>query len=257
MNGPAAGAPALRRATFADIGAALAQGWSDFRAFPLFGVFFGGIFAFGGLFIFVVLKLYGAPWMVIPLAIGFPLLGPFVAVGIYEVSRRRMAGQPVTWSAVLLRVFDQRERQLGWMAFVVLFIFWIWVYQVRLLLALFLGFRMPHSLDGFVTVIASTPEGLGFIVVGTLVGAALSAVLFSTTVFALPMLMEREIDFVTAMVTSVAAVMKAPLPMLLFGSVIGAATLSALLPLFLGLVVVLPVMGHATWRLYAMLSRPG
>lgn len=250
-------APVLRPAQFSDIGMALREGWSDFIAFPLFGLFFGGIFALGGVFIFFILNIYGAPWMVIPLAIGFPLLGPFVAVGLYEVSRRRMAGLPMSWSGVLLQVFEQRERQLGWMAFVVLFIFWIWVYQIRLLLALFLGFKMPHSLAGFATTISSTPEGLGFIVVGTLVGAVLAAVLFSTTVFALPMLMEREIDFVTAMITSVAAVLKAPLPMLLFGAVIGAATLLALLPVFLGLVIVLPVMGHATWRLYTRLSQPG
>lgn len=250
-------APVMRPAEFADIGAALRDGWSDFKAYPLFGLFFGGIFALGGILIYFILNSYGAPWMVIPLAIGFPLLGPFVAVGLYEVSRRRMAGQPMSWSGVLLQVFEQRERQLGWMAFVVLFIFWIWVYQVRLLLALFLGFKMPHSVEGFITTIISTPEGFGFIVVGTVVGAALAAVLFSTTVFALPMLMEREIDFVTAMITSVAAVLKAPLPMLLFGAVIGAATLLALLPMFLGLVVVLPVMGHATWRLYTRLITPG
>ena len=249
-------APLMRAAEFADIIAALRDGWSDFTAYPLFGFFFGGIFTLGGVFIYFVLSRYGAPWMVIPLAIGFPLLGPFVAVGLYEVSRRRMAGLPMNWSGVLLQVFEQRERQLGWMAFVVLFIFWIWVYQIWLLLALFLGFRMPHSVDGFITIITSTPEGMGFIVAGTVVGAGLAAVLFATTVFALPMLMEREIDFVTAMITSISAVLKAPLPMLAFGMLIGAATLLALLPMFLGLVVVLPVMGHATWRLYTRLSRP-
>ncbi|WP_322988469.1 DUF2189 domain-containing protein [Hoeflea sp.] len=251
-----AGAPPMRTIGFADVKASLADGWADFRAHPGFGLFFGGIYMVGGWLILAFLNRVGAPWMIIPLAIGFPLLGPFVAVGLYEVSRRRRAGEPVTRKGVLAQVFYQRERQLGWMAFVVMFIFWVWVYQVRLLFALFLGFKSFSSWDAFVQIVLSTPEGWGFLIVGTIVGAFLACVLFSTTVIALPMLAEREVDFVTAMITSVAVVVKNPLPMLAFGFIVGLATLVAMLPAFVGLLVILPVLGHATWHLYRRASAP-
>ncbi|WP_394691624.1 DUF2189 domain-containing protein [Hoeflea sp.] len=251
------GAPPIRAISFDDVKASLGAGWSDFRARPGFGLFFGGIYMLGGLVILAFLTRIGSPWMIIPLAIGFPLLGPFVAVGLYEVSRRRAAGEPVTRKGVLAEVFHQRERQLGWMAFVVMFIFWIWVYQVRLLLALFLGFKSFSSWDAFVQVVLSTPEGWGFLAVGTVVGAFLATVLFSTTVIALPMLAEREVDFITAMITSVSTVVKNPVPMLGFGFIVGLITLLALLPMFAGLLIALPLLGHATWHLYKRATAPG
>ena len=254
-SGPV-GAPEMRSVSLSDVKASLSDGWSDFKAHPGYGLFFGGIYMLGGLLILGFLTSIGSPWMIIPLAIGFPLLGPFVAVGLYEVSRRRRMGEPVTPKGVLAQVFYQRERQLGWMAFVVMFIFWIWVYQVRLLFALFLGFKSFSSWDRFVEIVLSTPEGWGFLMVGTVVGAFLATVLFSTTVIALPMLAEREVDFVTAMITSIAAVVKNPLPMLGFGFVVGLATLVALLPAFAGLLLVLPVLGHATWHLYRRATSP-
>jgi uncharacterized membrane protein len=115
--------PAVREVTFADLRAALAAGWSDFVSAPAFGLFFGGIYTLGGLLILLFLTVLKAPWMIIPLAVGFPLIGPFVAVGLYEVSRRRLAGEPLKWKPVLAVVVQQRNRQLGWTAFIVLFIF--------------------------------------------------------------------------------------------------------------------------------------
>ncbi|OCW58138.1 DUF2189 domain-containing protein [Hoeflea olei] len=250
------GVPALRTVSIEDVTASLKDGWRDFLAHPGFGLFFGGIYVLGGFAILAFLNRIGAPWMIIPLAIGFPLLGPFVAVGLYEISRRRAHGEPVTRRGVLAQVFHQRERQLGWMAFVVMFIFWVWIYQVRLLFALFLGFKSFSSWDRFVDIVLTTPEGWGFLAVGTLVGGFLALVLFSTTVISLPMLAEREVDFVTAIITSIAVVMKSPVPMLGFGFIVGVATLLALLPAFVGLLVVLPVLGHATWHLYRRAASP-
>lgn len=241
---------AIRKLAMTDITAALASGWADFRRYPQYGLFFGAIYAAGGIFIIAALAWFHLPWMIIPVAIGFPLIGPFVAVGLYEVSRRHEAGLPVTWSAILGEVFRQRERQMSWMAFAVLFIFWIWIYQVRLLLALFLGFKIPASLAALATVVTTTPEGLLFLVVGTLVGAVISAVLFGVTVIAMPLLLDRDIDFVTAMITSVRAVTENAGPMLLYGITVGALTIVALIPAFLGLMAVLPLLGHATWHLY-------
>lgn len=240
---------------YQDIGAALAAGWRDFLQYPLFGLFFGGIYAIGGIFIVAGLGYYHLPWLIIPFAIGFPLIGPFVAVGLYEISRRHEAGEPVTWSGVLTEVFRQRERQLSWMAFVVLFIFWIWIYQVRLLLALFLGFKIPASLAAFVTVVTTTPEGISFLVVGTIVGAVLATVLFAVTVIAMPLLLDRDLDFVTAILVSLRTVYQNAGPMLGFGFVVAALAFLSMVPLFCGLAVALPVLGHATWRLYRLAIR--
>jgi len=155
-------APKLRMVQINDIGEALRRGVADFLAAPLFGLFFGGVFAAGGLAIFWFLSMADMGWMIIPIGIGFPLVGPFVAAGLYEVSCRRAAGLKLSWKAVLLTVFRQRERQMGWMAFVVLFILWVWLYQVRLLLALFMGFSAPSSLLKFLEVVLTTPSGSDF-----------------------------------------------------------------------------------------------
>ena len=240
----------INRLELRDVTAALIQGMADFRRYPLFGLFFGGIYALGGLFIVVILSLYHQPWMIIPVAIGFPLIGPFVAVGLYEISRRHERGEPITWRGVLTEVFRQRERQLSWMAFAVLFVFWMWIYQVRLLLALFLGFKIPASLAAFATVVTTTPEGMLFLLVGTIVGGVLATVLFSLTVISMPLLLDHDIDFVTAMLLSVRTVVENPGAMLAFGLIVGTGAFLSLLPLFAGLFIALPVFGHATWHLY-------
>lgn len=240
----------IAKLTTADIGAALSAGWSDFTRKPAQGLFFGGIYALGGILIAISLAGLHLPWLIIPLAIGFPLLGPFAAVGLYEVSRRLEAGERVTWRGVLAQVFRQRERQMSWMAFAVLFIFWVWVYQVRLLMALILGFRIPATLDAFATLVMTTPQGLAFLTIGTLVGAAIAALLFSVTVISMPLLLDHDLDFVTAMLTSLRAVLANKGPMALFGVIVALATFASMLPAFLGLMVSLPVLGHATWHLY-------
>jgi uncharacterized membrane protein len=248
--------PVVRRIAVHDVVEAFVAGLRDFQAAPLFGLFFGGIYALGGLAILFSLTTLGMPYLAYPLAAGFALIGPFVAVGLYEVSRRREAGLPLVWSGVVGVVFAQGGRELGWMAFVTLFVMMMWLYQVRLLLALFLGFQSFASLQGFLTVLATTPEGLMFLAIGNLVGAVLAAALFSLTVVSFPLLLDREVDFITAMITSVRAVTASPVPMLGFAAVIAALSVVAMLPAFLGLVVILPVLGHATWHLYRRVVEP-
>ncbi|MCA3561229.1 MAG: DUF2189 domain-containing protein [Aestuariivirga sp.] len=234
----------------ADVKAALIAGWRDFLRAPLIGLFFGGIYAAGGIAIFLLLKVYHEPWWIIPIAVGFPLIGPFVAVGLYETSRRIAAGEPLNFGQILMVILAQRKRQVAWMAFAVLFIFWMWLYEVRMLLAVFLGFKSFSSIEAFFNIVTTTPEGIGFLLVGTGVGAFISFVLFCTTVVGIPLLLDREIDLVTGIIYSFKAVLQNPAPMIGFGILVVALTFAAFVPVFLGLLVVLPVLGHATWHLY-------
>lgn len=240
----------INKVTMGDLRAALAAGLADFRRAPAMGLFFGAIYAFGGLFAVYALARLNAAYWVIPAAIGFPLLGPFVAVGLYEISRRLEAGTQLGWKGVLLVMTESRKREVSWMAFVVLFVFWLWMYQVRIWLAIFLGFQSFASVGDFATAVVTTTNGLGFLAVGSAVGAAFACVLFSLTVVSIPLLLDRDPDIVTAMIASVQTVLKSPLVMLAWGACVGVLLVAAMLPAFLGLVVVLPVLGHATWHLY-------
>jgi uncharacterized membrane protein len=248
--------PEVRPVTGADIRAALAKGLDDFRAAPKYGVFFGAIYAAGAWVMIAAVTLLHMPWLGYPLAAGFALLGPFVAVGTYEVSRRLERGEPLSWGGVLGVVLAQRKREFSWLAFVTLFIFLIWMYQVRLLLALFLGFKSFASFGGFLAVVFTTPEGLMFLAVGHVVGAALSMAVFTLTVVSFPLLLDRDVDFITAMITSVKAVTTSPVTMLGWGVTVVVALVIAAVPMFAGLLIALPVLGHTTWHLYRRLVAP-
>lgn len=248
--------PTVRAVTGADIRAALSAGLDDFRAAPKYGLFFGAIYAVGGWVMIAAVTLLHMPWLGYPMAAGFALIGPFVAVGTYEVSRRLEAGEPLSWGGVLGVVLAQRKREFSWLAFVTLFIFLIWMYQVRLLLALFLGFKSFASFGGFLTVVFTSPEGLMFLGVGHVIGAALSMAVFSLTVVSFPLLLDRDVDFITAMITSVKAVTTSPAAMIGWGLTVVVTLVVAAVPMFLGLLIALPVLGHTTWHLYRRLVVP-
>jgi uncharacterized membrane protein len=242
--------PAVNALSFDDLNVCLREGISDFLKAPLFGLFFGAVFAIGGLFIVQSMFVWQKVWMIYPVIIGFPLIGPFAAVGLYEVSRRLENDLPLEWGAILHIIWQQIGRELKWMGFVMLFIFWVWMYQVRLLLALILGHMSFPSWDKFFQIITTTTEGWIFILVGHLVGALLSLFLFSVTVVSIPLLLERDEDFITAMITSVKTVFASPFVMLSWGIFVTVAVLASFIPAFLGLLVVLPVLGHTTWHIY-------
>jgi uncharacterized membrane protein len=247
--------PVVRAVTQADIAEAISAGLRDFQAKPLFGIVFGGLYALGGMAIVLSVTALHMSYLAYPLAAGFALLGPFVAVGLYEVSRCIEAGEPVSFGGIWRKVRTRAE--VGWMAFVTLFIFIVWMYQVRLLMALFFGINTNFSsMPEFINVLVSTSQGLVFLMIGNVIGAALSVILFSLTVVSFPLLLDRDVDFVTAMITSVRAVMTSPLPLVTWALAIVALLIVSALPFFLGLIITLPVLGHTTWHLYRRLVEP-
>lgn len=243
----------VRRARLEDLRFALAEGWADYRKAPQYGLFFGAVYAIGGLALVAFALFLDLSWMVYPMVVGFALLGPFIATGLYEVSRRLGSGEPLDWKSVLFVIAEQRRRELGWMAFVMLFIFWVWMYQIRTLVAVFFGSKGFATFEGFMTAVFTTETGWLFLLAGHAVGAVISLVLFSLTVISCPLLLDHDVDFVTAMLTSIRTVLASPFVMIGWGAFVVISVLLSALPAFAGLLLVLPVLGHATWHLYRRL----
>ncbi|MEL6736054.1 MAG: DUF2189 domain-containing protein [Pseudomonadota bacterium] len=240
----------VRAVTTQDVKDALRAGVSDFFRRPVLSAFFGVVYALFGIVFILGLLVFDKVWMTVPAGVGFPLIAPFLAVGLYEMSRRYKAGEGFTWSQIFTVIFKQQRREFGWMAFVTLFVFWVWMYQIRLLLALFLQWQSFSTLDGLVTIITTTTNGMLFLAVGTIVGALLATALFSLTVISMPLLLDKNVDFVSAMIISIKTVQASPVVLLGWGATIAVLVFLALLPAFLGVIVVLPILGHTTWHLY-------
>ncbi len=242
--------PKVNKVNRGDITASLKAGFSDFLARPFMSGFFGLFYAvFGILFVWSLVWL-GKIWMIIPAIIGFPLVAPFAAAGLYEMSRRLQKNENFGWSEILTVMLNQRKREMGWMAFVTLFVFWVWMYQIRLWLAIILQDASFSDFSGFLNTVFFTPEGWTFLAIGTCSGAFLSAVLFTVTVIAMPLLLDWDIDFISAMITSVRTVTENPGVMLTWAAIISITMLLSLVPAFLGLIFTLPILGHTTWHLY-------
>lgn len=235
-----------------DLVECLLQGWRDFKAAPLYGLFFGGIYALGGLLLLALFFKLQLPYVGYPLTMGFALVVPFVAMGTYEVSRRLERGEPLSWEGVLGSVWKRSGKDLGWMALVTVFALIIWVDFAIFLFLMFYGLKVPSAQQLFVEIL-STSHGMAFAAVGNAVGAVIAIMVFSITVVSFPLLADRDVDFVTAMITSVRCVLTHPVQMIAWSVVIGLLLVISLLSGFLGLFITLPVLGHASWHLYRRL----
>lgn len=240
--------PEVNEVDLSDLRESLALGWQDFRRAPLLGLAFSAVYVLGGWVIFWAMTTQGQIWWTLPASAGFPILGPFIACGFYEISRRLEAGEPLD-SGVFGVVWRQKDRQIPSIAAVIVVFFLFWNFLAHMIFALFLGRATMTNISTSVEIFA-TPQGLMMLAVGTVIGAVFALVLFGLTVVSLPLLLDREVDFVTAMLTSVTLVQENPAVMLGWGVLIAVLLFAAMVPGFLGLFVVLPVLGHATWHLY-------
>ena len=237
---------------FDAIGTALKAGLRDFLRAPAFGLFFAAFYVAGGLVLAAVAAAAGQEWWLIPIVLGFPLIAPFAAVGLYEVSRRIEAGLPLDWRSVLGVVFAQKDRQVPSMAMVILLMFMFWVFVAHTIFAMFMGLQALINVTSSPDILLQG-RGLVMLAVGSAIGAGFAAVLFAITVAGLPLILDREVDFISAIIASFGAVAANPAVMLTWAVVIAAILFLGIAPLFLGLFIALPVLGHASWHMYRQL----
>lgn len=240
--------PDVYKVSIDDLIEVTAAGINDFRAAPKYGLFFGGMYAVVGWLLVALLWFFELYYLVYPIAMGFALIAPFASVGFYSVSDFLEKGKPLSWGAVFDAVKASTRRDLRWMALITGFTFFMWIDYAMLIFLSFMGFEAlgPQAFD----MIFTTSQGWLFLIFGNLAGAVLAIIVFSISVVTYPMLYDRDIDFVTAMVTSVRLVIANPVTMLAWCAFITALTGLSLLSFFAGLFLMLPVLGHASWHLY-------
>lgn len=242
--------PAVRRIGTGDVWDALAQGWRDFLEAPTQLFFLAIIYPVVGLLLGAAASGGDLLTLIWPMTAGFALIGPIAALGIYEMSRRRERGLPVHWTDAL-GVF--RSAGIGsiigvGVVLAALFVAWLgcaqWIYRATV------GPEQPASLTDLWRIVSGTPEGMRLLLIGNAVGFLFAVAALSVSVVSIPLLVERDVGSLAAVRTSVRAVAANPGPMALWGFLVAALLLLGSIPIFVGLAIVMPVLGHATWHLY-------
>lgn len=243
--------PTVRRIGVRDLRDVLRKGMDDFLATPTQLVFLGIIYPIVGL---VAAKAADAESellpLLYPLVAGLSLMGPIAALGIYELSRRRERGLEASW----LNAFDvlRSPSILSILALgvVLVVIFLAWLAAAQAIYQATMGGYEPASIGDLIRQVLTTAAGWRLIVFGNLVGLLFAALVLTLTVVSFPLLLDRDVGPVAAIQTSVKAVAANPVPMAVWGLIVAVALLLGTLPLFVGLAVVMPLLGHATWHLY-------
>ena len=247
----AAGAsPVIRKIETKDIREALEEGLNDFWAMPSHAAFLGLVYPLCGMVLAYAPSYQNARQLLFPLASGFALVGPFVAVGLYEMSRRRELGLDVSWKFAFNVLRSPSLPSIAALGSVLLTIFAAWITSAQWLYMTLYGPTPPVALVDFLQQVASTERGWLLIGVGCLIGFCFAAGTLAISVVSFPLLLDRNAGALTAVATSIKTVLKNPVPMALWGLIVAAALLIGALPFFIGLTLVVPFLAHATWHLY-------
>ena len=240
----------IRRIGIADLGDALRRGLDDFLAMPTHAIFLCLIYPVLGIVLARLAFGYSVLPLIFPLASGFALVGPFAALGLYELSRRREAGLDASPTHAFDVVRSSSIGAISALGILFLVIFGVWLAVANAIYVADFGYAPPASLRSFLHDVLTTPAGWNLIVVGNGVGLVFAAVVLTIGVMSFPMLVDRDVGAAVALKTSIEAVALNPLTMAVWGLIVAALLVVASIPAFLGLTVVLPVLGHATWHLY-------
>lgn len=241
---------AVRRIGLPDLRAALAAGLDDFWAMPSHVIFVSLIYPILGILLATIAFGYDLTALLYPLASGFALLGPLAAVGLYELSRRRERGLPTGWAEGFEVLRNPGIGSIVAVGLLLTALFVGWLFTAQALYSWLYG-PAPASVTEFLADVMTTRRGWTLIVLGNLAGLAFAAVVLAVSVVSFPLLVDRaDVGSGGAVATSVRAVMANPIPMAIWGLIVASLLALGSIPLFVGLAIVLPVLGHATWHLY-------
>lgn len=232
----------------------LAAGWRDLWLKPGVSIVYGLVFALISVALMVSLSVAHLQALVLPLAGGFVLIGPLAAVGLYDMSRAIEAGRPVTWGSVLT-AYTRAKGQLSFFGAMLAFAFYVWLQLALLLFMLFWGNNSIPPPSTFVPTLLFSTHGLALLVVGTLVGGLLAAVVFAISVISVPLLLTHQMDAVTAVRTSLTAIARNPKPLALWAVLIAGFMALGIATMSVGLIVAFPLIGHAKWHAYRALVK--
>jgi uncharacterized membrane protein len=250
--------PIVRSIGIQDLVQALRRGIEDFAAMPTHVIFLCAIYPLAGLLIYSSVFAYDLIHLLYPMAAGFALLGPFAGIGLFELSRRRELGLDTSWTHAFDVVHSPSLVPILGVGALLVLIFGLWIEAAHALYVASFG-HGPLTPYEFLHLVFTRPEGLALAVVGNAIGFLLALLAASISVISLPLLLDRNVGFPAAVHTSVRVVAHNPVTMAMWFLLVGVALLIASLPAFVGLVIVLPILGHATWHLYriAVAADPG
>jgi uncharacterized membrane protein len=248
--------PIVRKIGFADLKDAVAKGIDDFLAMPTHVIFLVIIYPLVGVFLARLTFGYSVMPLLFPLAAGFALIGPFAAIGIYELSRQRERGVEVSWKHAFGLLRCPSLDAIAALGMILMFLFLIWLATAQLLYQSLFGYGSPESIGRFLSDILTTSRGWTLIIAGNAIGFLFAVFVLTISVVSFPLLLDRDVGAMAAIHTSVRAVLHNPLMMAAWGLFVAVTLAIGSLPFFVGLAVVLPVLAHSTWHLYRKVVEP-
>ncbi len=242
--------PHVRKLALRDLREALRAGIKDFGACRTDVLFICVLYPVAGLFLMWVASEREWLPLVFPLIAGFALVGPVAAIGLYEMSRRREMGEPVSWTTALRVLTSPSIGAIFVLGLFLLAVFVAWLIAARMVYDLTLGPGAPVSIAAFASDVLTTAPGWWMIVIGFAVGFVFAALVLATSVVSFPLLLDRPVGLPVAVLTSVRVARRNPFVIAVWGLTVAGALVIGTIPIFLGLIFVMPVLGHATWHLY-------